>query len=213
MANLMVMAGGLGSVVSTALAEGRQEEWGSALAGLVARVTLWWHCTCPVGSGSGGLWAGPALNKLCPWHHRDFVRMMLPTPSAWVFLFGVFLGFVWNSWCGCPLYLLMACSGISAQLLAGSRIVFLKIFVHRFLCLGLGSNVLLRVVSFARDKLSHPLAIPPVLLSTSCCVCHWHSYACHSCTPWLLIKGLAQTDVAEKPTENPLLPPWYLYSL
>lgn len=54
-----------------------------------------------------------------------------------------------------------------AQLLAGLRCVFFKIFVHRFLCFGLGSNILLGAVSSARDKISHPLPIPSVMPSTS----------------------------------------------
>lgn len=54
-----------------------------------------------------------------------------------------------------------------AQLLAGSRCVFLKIFVHRFLCSGLESNILLGVVSFARDTISHLFPIPSVVLCTS----------------------------------------------
>lgn len=62
-----------------------------------------------------------------------------------------------------------------AQLLAGLRHVLLKILVHRFLCLGLGSNVLLGVVPFARDKISHPLPIPSVMLNTSSAITLWLS--------------------------------------
>lgn len=54
-----------------------------------------------------------------------------------------------------------------AQLLAGSRRVFLKIFVYRFLCLGLGSSILLGVVSFARDTISSLLPISSVMLCPS----------------------------------------------
>lgn len=86
--------------------------------------------------------------------------------SLWGSLLGVCLEFMtWLS--------IVASHGLQwdfctcAQLLAGSRCVFLKIFVHGFLCSGLGSNILLGVVSFARDTISHLLPIPSVVLCTS----------------------------------------------
>lgn len=79
----------------------------------------------------------------------------LPTPSAWVYLFGApTWGLVWKEWHNCSSYLLLAYSWIAARVHSCmlSKDVFLKIFVHRFLCSGLGSNTLLGAVSFAFDK-------------------------------------------------------------
>lgn len=74
---------------------------------------VWWHdrnCDTsgapwhgdnahpPAGSGSAMQKGHGALTwPCCPWHHRDFVRMMFPTPRARVCLSGApFLGFVWS---------------------------------------------------------------------------------------------------------------------
>lgn len=104
--------------------------------------------------------SGPALNKLslAP---QGVCQDGAPHPqcvsvSLWGSVFGVCLGLL--TWLSIvPPHGLQWDFCTCAQLLAGSRRVFLRIFVHRFLCLGLGSNVLLGVASFARDKISHPL--------------------------------------------------------
>lgn len=113
------------------------------------------------------LWAGPALNQYYPWHHRVLSGWCSPAPvhecvSLVLPFWGLFgindLAVHWT-------FLWLAVGFLHRCLLAWDML--LKIFVHRFLCLGLGSNVLLGAVSFAHDKISHPLLIPSVMLSTS----------------------------------------------